>query len=469
MEAYHFIGIGGIGMSSLARLVMSQGHPVSGSDQKDSPMLAELSALGARVAVGHRAENLGDAGVVVVSAAIHEANPEIIAARSRGLRIISRAELLGDLMDRGIGIAITGTHGKTTTTGMVALMLERAGLDPTVSIGGEMKEFAGNAKDGRGPHFVAEACEAYGSFLQMRPRIAVITNIEPEHLDYYRDFAGVQEGFRGFCRNVPEDGLIIGCGDEAVVREILAGANRRTITYGLRPGSDLVATEVNADSWNPSFTVLRSGAPLGRIELSMPGMQSVANALAAVAVGLEIGLDFARIQEGLKAFRGVHRRMEVLGEASGVLIIDDYAHHPTEVRATLAAALQSLKRPIVAVFQPHLYSRTRDSFEEFARCFRLADRVILTEIYAAREEPIEGVSAEALARRIEEVGGAPRVEYIAPKEAIIPLLAKTTRTGDVVITLGAGDIYKVGQDLLQTLNNDPPEGDGLKAESRDVP
>lgn len=438
-------------MSSLARLLLDQGITVSGSDKVDSPLLEELAAEGARVAVGHQAENLGDSQVVVVSAAIPEANPEIQEARRKGLEIITRAELLGRLMQKKIGIGITGTHGKTSTTGMISIMMTHAGLDPTVSIGGEMTEFSGNARKGRGKYFVAEACEAYGSFLHLYPKIAVITNIEAEHLDYYHNFDGVKKAFHQYCSNVAEDGLIIGCVDNAVVAECLKETNKRIISYGLKENADLTAIDIQVDSWSPSYTAVLHGKPLGRVQLSVPGIQNISNSLAAVAVGLETGLSFEQICEGLALFKGVHRRMEKIGEAEGILVLDDYAHHPTEIRTALAAATHALKRPLVAVFQPHLFSRTRDLLEEFAKCFNLASRVIITDIYPAREKPIPGVTSELIVRRINEIEGTPQVEYISSKEAIVSVLLNSVQKGDVVMTIGAGDIRPVGEEFFKQL------------------
>ena len=460
-ECIHFVGIGGAGMSGLARVLARQGVHVTGSDLRESPTLAALRReSGIRADAGHTAANLNGATLVVASAAVKKDNPEMAAAREKGIPVISRAEMLGRLMAQYTdSVAITGTHGKTTTTGMTAMVLEAGGLDPTVLIGGDLPAYGGNARLGGSNVFLAEACEAYDSFLDLSPKIAVILNIEADHLDYYGDFANVLRSFRKFLSQV--SGTAIVCGTDPNIPALLAemhGAEAmpEIVTYAVGAEADLMAADIDIDSATPSYTAVWRGTTLGRVQLQMPGLHTVSNSLAAVAVGLTLGLPFDKIAAGLANFTGTGRRFERVGTtASDVLIVDDYAHHPTEIRATLAAARRAYAgRRIVAVFQPHLPSRTRDFKTEFAESFAAADHVVLTDIFLAREQPIAGVTGAGLAAQTADRRGAECVTYVADKSALPGRLAEIVRPGDLVLTLGAGDIRSAGEGFLA--QNRPP-------------
>ncbi len=450
-EQYHFIGIGGSGMSGLARMLLAAGVRVSGSDLRESDTTRELRAQGATVQIGHQAENINGATHVVYTAAAREDNPELAEARRRGLPVIVRAEMLGRVMRGKIGVAIAGTHGKTTTTGMAASVFLAAGADPSVLIGGDWASIGGNAHPGRGRHFLAEACEAFNSFLHLEPRIAILTNVEADHLDCHGSLEGVLDVFRRFLDRVDPQGYVIGCGDDAHVRALLSGSGRRTVTYGLGPDVEYAACDLALDRREPTFTLIRRGETLGTLTLGVPGRHNVLNALAVATLALEEGLPFEAIAEGLARFRGVERRFETLGEVAGVLVMDDYAHHPTEVAATLDATRRSLSRHTTVIFQPHLYSRTQLLMEEFAQSFGQADRLFVVDIYAAREEPIAGVSSETLVRRIRETTPQVEAEYAPDREALLQRLAEEARPGDLVMTMGAGDIRELGTQLVERL------------------
>ena len=454
-ECVHFVGIGGAGMSGMARVLARQGVSVSGSDLRESATLESLRREGGiRAVAGHEARHLNGATLVVASAAVKKDNPELAAARDRGIPVISRAEMLGRLMARHPrSVAVSGTHGKTTTTGMAALILEAGGLDPTVLIGGDLPVYGGNARLGAGDVFLAEACEAYDSFLDLNPQVAAVTNIEADHLDYYGDLANVLRSFRRFLSQV--SGTAILCGDDGNCRtlaEDLAASVKApdVVTFGLGGGAALRADDLDADGPNPAYTAVWRGERLGRVTLGVPGTHNVLNSLAAAAAGLTLGVPFARVAEGLAAFAGTGRRFERLGETrAGALVVDDYAHHPTEIRATLAAARRAHPgRRIVAVFQPHLPSRTRDFKTEFAESFADADQVLLTDIFLAREPPLEGVTGAGLAALTADRRGADHVRYVADKTALPARLAEAVRPGDLVLTLGAGDIRAAGEGLL---------------------
>ena len=454
-ECIHFVGIGGAGMSGMARVLARQGVAVTGSDLRESVTLESLRReSGIRAEAGHEACHLNGATLVVASAAVKKDNPEMVAARAKGIPVISRAEMLGRLMARyPRSIAISGTHGKTTTTGMTAMVLEAGGLDPTVLIGGDLPAYGGNARLGASDVFLAEACEAYDSFLDLDPQIAVITNVEADHLDYYGDLDNVLRSFRKFLGQVTGTAILPAFDENARaladgLRASLSGP--ALVTYALGGEATLRAEDVDADGTNPSYTAVWHDQCLGRITLGVPGMHNVANSLAAVAVGLTLGVPFARIADGLRAFVGTGRRFERLGEtAGGALIVDDYAHHPTEIRATLAAARRAYPgRRIVAVFQPHLPTRTRDFKTEFAESFGEADHVVLTDIFLARELPIEGVTGAGLAALTADRRGAEHVTYVADKAALPTRLAELVWPGDLVLTLGAGDIRAAGEGLL---------------------
>lgn len=454
-ETVHFIGIGGAGQSGLARVLARQGTRVTGSDARESPTLEALRRDPGIVAWGgHEADHVSGADLVVASAAVKRDNPEIAAAQERGIPVISRAEMLGRLMARyRRSVAISGTHGKTTTTGMTAMALQAAQCDPTVLIGGDLPAWGGNARLGGSDLFVTEACEAYDSFLDLDPTIAVVTNAEADHLDYYGDLDNVLRSFRKFLSQVSET-VILGAYDPNLqmlgreLREQAAGP--RVVTFGLDEDAALRAVHVDMSGTGASYDAMWQGALLGRVHLRVPGLHNIKNSLAALAAGLVLGAPFAPLAEGLHAFVGTGRRFETLGETpAGVLVIDDYAHHPTELRATLAAARQAYPdRRVVAVFQPHLPSRTRDFLADFAESFGDADLVVLTDIYLAREQPLEGVTGASLAALAADRRGAGCVTYVNDKRALPARLAELTRPGDLVLTLGAGDIREAGELLL---------------------
>ncbi len=445
----HFVGIGGVGMCGIAEVLLNQGYHVSGSDLRLSEATEHLTSLGAEIAEGHRAGNLGKVDVVVISSAVGEDNPEVRAARERRIPVIRRAEMLAELMRMKHGVAVAGTHGKTTTTSMVGQVLTKAGLDPTLVIGGKVRMMESNAKLGSGPYLVAEADEFDRSFLRLTPAIAVITTIEAEHLDCYKDLDEIQRAFIEFANKVPFWGAVVACLDEKGVQAILPRLERRCITYGLGSQAQLRAEDVRFGGIRSSFAVGNGSGSLGKIELRVPGRHNVKNALAAVAVGLEMEVPFAVIAEALAEFSGVYRRFEIKGEKDGVLVIDDYGHHPTEIEVTLRAAKEAFGRRVIAVFQPHLYTRTRDFHREFGSSFHRADVLLITDIYPAREAPLPGVSGELIAQSAREAGHRQTI-YIQDKEMVPAELKKMARAGDIVITLGAGDIYKYGERFLKT-------------------
>jgi UDP-N-acetylmuramate--alanine ligase len=458
----YFIGVGGAGMSALAQVLAERGGDVRGADSGISPAVrARLEASGATVYGAHRAENVRGVAGVVVSDAIPEDNPELAAARDAGLAIFRRPEALGALADAGRGIAIAGTHGKTTTTGMTAQILLAADLDPTVFLGGDLPALAGNARAGRGPWVLAEACEAYDGFLYLHPQVAVVLNVEADHLDYHGTEAHVIASFVRFVGQVKPGGTVILCGDDPKARALsgaVAAPEQTLVLYGLDDAAAMAVTARDLDPAGPrpSFTLVRHGRAEGRVTLGVPGRHNVLNALAAAAVGFAVGVPSDRIVAGLEAFTGTGRRFETMGEAAGVRIIDDYAHHPTELRATLAAARGAFPgRRIVAVFQPHLPSRTRDLMDEFAAALAAgADRVYLCDIYLAREAPLAGISSGVLADRVAARGASAAVAYVPDKNDLAARLARDVRAGDVVLTLGAGDIRTVAVELRERLSSD---------------
>ncbi len=448
----HFVGIGGIGMSGIAEVLLNLGYRISGSDAKKSAITDRLETLGAKVFEGHNAANVSDAQVVVTSTAVRPDNPEVVEATRRQVPVIPRAEMLAELMRLKYGIAIAGSHGKTTTTSMVATVLDRAGVDPTIVVGGRVNTLGSNAKLGRGDFMVVEADESDKSFLKLSPTIAVVTNIDLEHLDFYSGIEEIRDHFVQFVNKVPFYGSVIICLDDANIQMIIPQITRRVITYGMRAHAEVAASDVQVDreSFGSSFTVRRRGEELGRIKLNVPGEHNVCNALATVAVALDLEVEFAKIAEGLEAFTGAGRRFEIKGqipcESKGILVVDDYGHHPTEIRATLAAAKTSGRR-LVVLFQPHRYSRTAALREEFARSFYDAEVVLLADIYAASEDPIPGVTAQALAEDIEKFGHR-NVRYVGSVENGAQVLLDVAQPGDLVLTLGAGNVWRAGEDFL---------------------
>jgi UDP-N-acetylmuramate--alanine ligase len=449
----HFVGIGGIGMCGLAELLHELGCRVTGSDLRDGPTLARLRALGVPVCLGHDAEQVGEADVVVVSSAIRAGNPEVAEARRRGIPVIPRAELLGAVMRMKDGIAVAGAHGKTTTTSLIAHVLDVAGLDPTAVIGGRVRGTGSDptgARLGRGDFLVAEADESDGSFLHLSPAIAVITNVEAEHLDHYGSLEALKDAFVAFAERLPFWGLAVVCLDDPGVQSLLPRLTRRRVSYGFSAQADLVATEPEAHHWGMSFRVRQRGERLGAVQLPLPGRHNVRNALAALAVALELEVPFCVAAEALESFGGVERRFETVGSVGGVRIVDDYGHHPTEIRATLRAARELHAGRLVVVFQPHRYSRTRDLFDDFSVAFHDADLLVVTEIYAAGEDKIPGVEGAALAGAI-EARGHRAVRFVPDLERVPAELVPELRDGDLVITLGAGSVTGLGPRLLAAL------------------
>ncbi len=448
----HFVGIGGIGMSGIARLLLSLGFEVSGSDLRRSEITKSLEKLGARITYGHRPENVEGAEVVVYSSAIRPENPELVRARELGLRVIPRAQMLVEIMAlHRFNIAVAGAHGKTTTSSMIAAVLTHAGLKPTVAVGGKVNGFNENAWLGQRDYLVAEADESDGSFLRMKPSLAVVTNLDAEHLDFYPDFAAVKEAFKAFFERVTPDGLLVICLDDPHLADLYQeGLPRRALTYGFHPQAAVRARLLKEGSVS-SFAVFYQGRHLGEIDLSLPGRHNVQNALAAVAVGLELGLSFTAIKEGLLRFTGVRRRLEVKGDRGGVLVLDDYAHHPTEIRATLQALRAAYPtRRLVILFQPHRYTRTKALFEDFVKAFDQADVLMVTEIYPASETPIPGVTGERLYAALKKRRGK-ETYFAETKEVLLARVLSLLASGDVVVTMGAGDIYRVAEALTEEL------------------
>ncbi|MBS3919921.1 MAG: UDP-N-acetylmuramate--L-alanine ligase [Deltaproteobacteria bacterium] len=446
----HFVGIGGIGMSGIAEVLLNLGYRISGSDAKETEVTRRLQALGCDIHYGHRRENVKEADVVVVSSAIRPNNPEIEVAEERLIPIIPRAEMLAELMRMKVGIAIAGTHGKTTTTSLIATILGAAGLDPTVVIGGRLNSIGSNAKLGQGELLVAEADESDGSFLKLMPTIAVVTNIDPEHLDYYQGIEEIKEAFLHFLNKIPFFGLAVLCLDHPHIQSLLPKLKKRFTTYGLTTQADFQAREIEYDELSTTFDVLYQRKEIGRLGIRMPGLHNVYNALAAVATAFELDIPFEVVQEALRDFGGIQRRFQVKGEKKGILIVDDYGHHPVEIMATLKAAKTGWKRRIIAVFQPHRYTRTHALFQEFLTAFYDADVLILTDIYAAGEERIDGVEAKALFEGIREYGHKD-VTYLPDKKEIVNHLVRIMVPGDMVITLGAGDIWQVAEEMVRRL------------------
>ena len=444
----HFVGIGGIGMSGIAEVMLDMGYQVSGSDLRLSGVTQRLASLGAMVVEGHSKGNVGEVDVVVISSAVKEDNPEVLAARERKIPIIRRAEMLAELMRMKYGIAISGTHGKTTTTSMIGLVLSRAGFDPTIIVGGIVKSIGSNAQVGQGEYLVAEADEFDRSFLKLTPTIAVVTTIEAEHLDCYKDLEEIKKAFAEFANKVPFYGSVALCLDEKGVQAILPRIEKRYITYGLSSAADVQAREMAFKGLATEYEAYAKGERLGRVTLKVPGVHHVKNSLAAIVVGMELGVPFKDLAESLSGFSGVYRRFEIKGEKNGVTVVDDYGHHPTEIEATLRAAKEGFGRRVVAVFQPHLFSRTRDFHREFGSAFYQADVLVVTDVYPAREQPIPGVTGEMVAKAAKEFGHRD-VHYVEDKNAVAEFLEGIVKSGDMLITLGAGDVYKIGERFLK--------------------
>lgn len=449
----HFVGIGGAGMSGIAEVLHNLEYLVTGSDAAVSDTTRRLEALGIRVFFGHRSEHVEGADVVVRSSAVALDNPEVVAARHQLIPVIPRAEMLAELMRLKYGVAVAGTHGKTTTTSMLATVLARGGLDPTIVIGGRLGSLGANAKLGQGDFLVAEADESDGSFLKLSPTIAVVTTIDAEHLDYYRDLTHIQETFLHFINKVPFYGSAVLCLDQENIQALLPRVEKRFITYGLRTQADITAREIILQGMGSEFVVMARQEVLGKFRLRVPGVHNVSNALAAVAVGCDLDIAPVVIRDALEEFGGVDRRFQIKGEARGILVVDDYGHHPAEIHATLNAAKDGFGRRIVVVFQPHRYTRTKHLLQEFFTAFYQADLVVVTEVYPAGEPVIPGVGGQQIAEGALERGHR-HVTFIRDKEEIPGFLLPVLQAGDMVITMGAGDIWLVGEELLRRLAED---------------
>jgi UDP-N-acetylmuramate--alanine ligase len=463
------VGIGGIGMSGIAELLANLGYEVSGSDEKTSEVTDRLATLGVRIAKGHDAMNVGHADVVVTSSAIQAGNPEVEEARGRAIPVIPRAEMLAELMRLRYGIAIAGAHGKTTTTSMVALVLERAGLDPTAVIGGRLSAFGSNARLGRGDYMVVEADESDRSFLKLSPAIAVITNIDHEHMESYGSWDALQQAFVDFANKVPFYGAVVACVDDEPVRSLLPRMTRRVVTYGFEgSGAAVTARNMALEAFGSTCRVMyapkgEAATDLGALRLRVPGRHNMLNALAAVAVGIEAGVPFAKMAKAFEEFRGAERRFQLRGEAGGVMLVDDYGHHPTEISAVIAAARAGLDRRVVVVFQPHRYTRTRDLLAQFGAALGAADEIVLTDIYAAGEAPIAGVTAEALEAEVRKTGKS--VTLVKALADIPAAIARTARPNDLVITLGAGSIGTLPSRIIEALKARPTQAGGSRGQS----
>ncbi|MEA2062423.1 MAG: UDP-N-acetylmuramate--L-alanine ligase [Gemmatimonadota bacterium] len=450
LDRIHLVGIGGAGMCGIAEILLDAGYQITGSDMAATATTGRLAELGAQVHIGHDPGLVEGADAVVISSAVSQDNPEVAAAHEKRIPVIRRAEMLAELMRMKYGIAVAGTHGKTTTTSMIGLMLEHAGCDPTVIVGGRLRALGRHTKSGSSDLMVVEADEFDRSFLKLSPSIAVITNLESEHLDCYKDLEQIKDAFVEFANKVPFYGTVVACLDESAVVSIIPRIGRRLFTYGHSAQADLqLKTSSHLAGRTVSLLSLR-GEPLGELALQVPGQYNIKNAMAAVAVGLELRLEFEQIAEGLSQFTGVHRRTEIKGEVAGRMIVDDYAHHPTEIIATLEGLKKGWNRRIVAVFQPHLYSRTRNFHQEFGRSFMQSDLLVVTGIYGAREKPIEGVTGELVAEAARNSGHR-QVIFHTELDSLPRLLAEISEPGDIVVTLGAGDIDQVGEKLLEIL------------------
>ena len=443
----HFVGIGGIGMSGIAEVLINLGYRVSGSDQKKSKVTSHLKKIGAKIFYGHKASQVQSAHVVVFSSAVKPDNPEVIAAKRLGVPVIPRAEMLAELMRLKYGIAIAGSHGKTTTTSLVGTLLQEGGFDPTLVSGGILNKIRSNARLGKGEYLVAEADESDGSFMKLSPTIAVITNIDPEHMDHYRDFEDLKDTFIDFANKVPFYGYVVACVDHPVVKTILPKITRKVITYAVDSPADFTAKRIQSVGYGQTFEVHFKGNSLGNVTLNLMGRHNVANALAAIAIAIEMDIPFKKIGRGLSQFKGIQRRMQILLDRPDLKVIDDYGHHPQEIKATLCALRESFpKQRIVTLFQPHRYTRTRDLFQEFTQAFVGTDQLYLGKIYAAGEAPIAGISSENLYREIKSKNNLEAYYYEQLEDALVEILAKCG-PGDILLTLGAGDITKLGHKI----------------------
>lgn len=451
MKKIHFIGIGGIGMSGIAEVLLNMGYSVTGSDLRRTDTVERLERLGARIFINHAPENIGDPDVVVTSSAISKNNPEVLAAKSRRIPLIPRAEMLAELMRLKYGIAVAGSHGKTTTTSMISTVLGFGGFDPTIVVGGKVKTLGTNAHLGKGNFIVVEADESDGSFLMLSPVIAVVTNIDREHLDYYENIMHLKEAFLSFLNKIPFYGLAVLCADCPRVRSIIPNFRKRFVTYGFSPQADFRAEDVRVYGFETDFRVLFKGSSLGNVRLNVMGRHNAENALASFAVGMELGMSFERIRDGLAEFRGIDRRLQVKGEGKGILVIDDYGHHPEEIRVTLNALRESFSKRVVVIFQPHRYTRTHLLFNDFVSVLKEADVLFILDIYPAGESPIEGVESKRLAEAIKDAGHK-SVFYVDGMDDVILRVFNVLRPGDLVLTLGAGNVGTLGEKIAKEIS-----------------
>jgi UDP-N-acetylmuramate--alanine ligase len=448
----HFVGIGGIGMSGIAEVLLNLGYKVSGSDMKASDTTDRLKSLGGDIFIGHQAGNITTPHVVVISSAVKPDNVEVVAARERQIPVIPRAEMLAELMRLKYGVAIAGAHGKTTTTSMVSTVLAAGGIDPTVVIGGKLNSLGTNAKLGQGEFLVAEADESDGSFLKLSPTIAVVTNIDAEHLDFYRDIDEIKAAFLTFINKVPFYGVAVLCLDQPHIQALIPQVEKRYQTYGMSTQADYQARDISLRPLGSAFRVLHHNQDYGMFELAVPGVHNISNSLASIAVARELEVDVETIRRALREFSGVQRRFQIKGEAGGILVVDDYGHHPTEVRATLAAAASGMERRVVVVFQPHRYTRTQHLLEEFFTAFNQADTLVVMDIYGAGEKPIPGISGQTLYEGIRKHGHKD-VTYFPDKGTIADHMVGVLKKGDLMITLGAGDVWKIGEQVVEKLKH----------------
>jgi len=450
----HFIGIGGIGMSGLASILLDLGYKISGSDLINSKITRRLVEKGATIFKGHNRSNIEGADLIVISTAIPQSNPEVKGALEKNIKVIRRAEMLAKIVEDKYLIAISGTHGKTTTTSMISLLLEKGGFDPLVLVGGEADNIRGNAKLGFGKYAVAEADESDGSFLKLNPFLAVVTNIEDDHLDYYENLENISKDFKTFISRVPDDGRVVLCKDCENARRLMSDCRKKFITYAISADADIVAKEIKLDILSSESQIYWQNKKMGKLRLNVPGYHNISNALAAISVAKELGMKFSEIVEILKTYQAVERRMEIIANLdNGILVLDDYAHHPTEIKVTLKAVRESWKnRRIIVVFQPHRYTRTKMLAKKFGEVFFSADNVIINDIYPANEMPISGISGETIFNEIKKTNHG-HVKYIPAKKDTVDYLSKIIRAEDIIITMGAGDVWTIGQELVKRLKS----------------
>ncbi|MCR5175402.1 MAG: UDP-N-acetylmuramate--L-alanine ligase [Anaerovibrio sp.] len=446
----HFIGIGGAGMSALAKILVEKGYAVSGSDMKESVMTGTLRELGARIFIGHRAENVDGAEAIVVSSAIREDNPEVREAERLGLKRLHRSDVNAFLINNSKGIAVAGAHGKTTTTAMLGVSLDYEGVSPSIIIGGEVDYLGSNAKLGKSEYLVSEADESDGTFLKYYPYIGVVTNIENDHMDHYGSMENIIKAFQQFMNQIREDGCAVVCFDNENIRNLADKVKCRVVSYGIDSDADYLAGNITADAMGTSFDVLHKGENLGSVKLNVPGRHNVLNAMACIVTGLVMGLTVRHMAEGLTMFNGAKRRFQTKGKANGIWVVDDYAHHPTEIATTIKAARQTQPKRLICAFQPHRYSRTQLLQKEYGSCFAGVDILILTDVYSAGEDPIPGIDGELLVKEVAEQTGQETV-YIKDKADIAGYLKSIAREGDLIMTMGAGDIVKSGEELVELL------------------